>query len=295
MALARRVVGVMPFSNRKFRCRARGPPSNSRKPSQRRQLRDDAAKTFHQNVLVLNARLVPDCPCLDALARNVLGEAVRRDLAHPPLEHRPQLLGECMVVDGHPEREVPGTHPSIPRQRVQPGSADRLRPGRAFWPSARTRRATPPPSKVSEACAAYSCVAPAVPRNGIGVWASLARSPVSVFCLVFRDPLGYRRRRERAGGPAGSRGMAALNPRHLPHTDRRVLLQAVGRSHPEVRRQQARWQPMARVPEHRRSRPPGRVARGRRCTARRRSSREGHGSWTLGPGETSPTCTSSAS
>ena len=61
-------VGVMPFSNRKFWRRDQRPHPNSRRQSQQRQFRDDAAKTFHQNVLVLNARLVPDRPCLDALA-----------------------------------------------------------------------------------------------------------------------------------------------------------------------------------------------------------------------------------
>ena len=98
-----------------------------------------------------------------------------------------------------------------------------------------------------------------VPLARAAAWPSWSARPC-------RDPLGHRRRRERAGSPTRSRGMAALDPRHMPHTDRGVLLQAVGRSLPEVRRQQARWPPMARVPEHRRSRTPGRIARGRRCT-----------------------------
>ena len=60
-----------------------GPALRNR--SQRREFRDDAVKTFHQNVLVLNARLVPDRPCLDVLARDIFSEAVRRDLVYPPL------------------------------------------------------------------------------------------------------------------------------------------------------------------------------------------------------------------
>ena len=49
-----------------------------------------------------------------------------------------------------------------------------------------------------------------------------------------------------------------------PRTDRGVLLQAMGGSQPEVRRQRARWSPMARVPEHCRSRLTGRITRASR-------------------------------
>jgi len=63
-----------------------GPASWNR--SQRGQFRGDTAKTFDQNVLMLNAHLVPDRPCLDPLARNILGEVVGGDLDHPTFQYR---------------------------------------------------------------------------------------------------------------------------------------------------------------------------------------------------------------
>ena len=43
-----------------LRGRDQRPHPNSRRPSQRRPFRENSAKAFHQNVLVLNARLVLD-------------------------------------------------------------------------------------------------------------------------------------------------------------------------------------------------------------------------------------------
>ena len=63
------------------------------KQSEQRQPLENGAKAFHQNVLILNCGVVLDRPCLDAFARNILGEAVLRKLTCPPFEHSPQFFG----------------------------------------------------------------------------------------------------------------------------------------------------------------------------------------------------------
>ena len=96
---------------------------------------------------------------------------------------------------------------------------------------------------------------------------------------------GHRGWRKWPRSPTGCGRMAARNPGRLPDSDRRVLLQAMGRTHPEVRRERARRAPVARVPEHHGSRAREHAAGSRGCATAREPRRDGHGGWSVGAGE----------
>lgn len=85
---------------------------------------------------MLNGGLMFDHPRLDALARHVLGETVRRELPYPTLQHHPQCVGEFILEDGRPEREIPRAHPPLVGLRIEPRNADRPAPDRGPCPDA---------------------------------------------------------------------------------------------------------------------------------------------------------------